>query len=163
MQEKNLSQLMKAGMRDLVSGVCVVSATFADNESFAMTVSSVTSVSDSPASLLICINQQVSRSAEMAAIGQKLAVNVLSRHHEEVSNICAGRDAAQDRFVVGSWDQSQGVPVLSDAIATFICEVDQVVTYGTHHVVICKILDVLLQNSESEPLVYAQGRYGTFA
>lgn len=162
MQEKNLSQLMKAGMRHLVSGVCVISAAFEDGETFAMTASSVTSVSDSPASLLVCINQQVSKSEEMSSIGQRLAVNLLSSEHEEVSNLCAGRDASQDRFMLGKWGSLDGTPVLTDSLVTFLCEVDQVVTYGTHHVVICKIHDVLSREELVHPLVYAQGRYGTF-
>lgn len=164
MQENNMGQLMRAGMRRLASGVCVLSASFSDSDHFAMTVSSVTSVSDSPASLLVCINHQVSKVEALSIVNQTFAINVLADTHQAVSNICAGRDFTEDRFGVGEWSFYQGTPVLKDALVNFICEVDKVVPYGTHNVLIARIIHVTLgTETEASPLLYADGRYGTFA
>lgn len=164
MQNNNLAVSMKLGMRRLASGVCVLSTRLDNNQRFAMTVSSVTSVSDSPASLLVCINQQVSQQGHLATKGSQFAVNVLSVSHQDVSNICAGRDPARNRFEIGNWeDEDSGLPVLSDAQAVFICQTDQVMTYGTHKVVIGVIHRVILNGAEVNPLLYADGSYGAFS
>lgn len=154
---------MKLGMRRLASGVCVLSTCFEDNEKFAMTVSSVTSVSDTPASLLVCINQQVSRQAHLSTVGCHFAINVLGTQHQEVSNICAGRYPDRDRFSVGYWVEKEGIPVLADAQAVFFCKVDKVTSYGTHHIVIARISHVSVASEPVSPLLYTDGSYGAFS
>lgn len=163
MQNNNLATSMKLGMRRLASGVCVLSANLPGNERFAMTVSSVTSVSDSPASLLVCINQLVSQQEYLSAAGTRFAINVLSVHHQDVSNLCAGREPNRNRFELGLWEQDDtGLPVLGDAQAVFICDVDQVMGYGTHKIVIAAIHKVIINGADVDPLLYADGSYGAF-
>jgi flavin reductase (DIM6/NTAB) family NADH-FMN oxidoreductase RutF len=163
MQNNNLAVSMKLGMRRLASGVCVLSTALPGNQHFAMTVSSVTSVSDSPASLLVCINQLVSQQGHLATLGSQFAVNVLSTEHQDVSNICAGREPDKSRFAIGRWEEDDtGLPVLADAQAVFVCQTDQVTTYGTHKIIIGAIHKVILNGSEVSPLLYADGSYGGF-
>lgn len=164
MQNNNLAVSMKLGMRRLASGVCVLSTTLPGNQRFAMTVSSVTSVSDSPASLLVCINQLVSQQGYLATLGSQFAVNVLSTDHKDVSNICAGREPNRNRFEIGNWEEDDtGLPVLADAQAVFLCHTDQVTTYGTHKIIIGVIHKVILSGTDVDPLLYADGSYGAFA
>ncbi len=164
MQNNNLAVSMKLGMRRLASGVCVLSTNLPNNQRFAMTVSSVTSVSDSPASLLVCINQQVSQQGHLATKGSQFAINVLSVDHKDVSNLCAGREPTRDRFEVGDWQEDEtGLPVLGNAEAVFICQTDHVTTYGTHKIVIGVIHKVIVNGAEVNPLLYADGSYGAFS
>ena len=164
MQNNNLAVSMKLGMRRLASGVCVLSTTLPGNKRFAMTVSSVTSVSDSPASLLVCINQLVSQQDYLATLGSQFAINVLSVDHQDVSNICAGREPNRNRFEIGNWaDDETGLPVLADAQAVFICQSDHVTNYGTHKIVIGAIHKVILNGADVDPLLYADGSYGAFS
>jgi flavin reductase (DIM6/NTAB) family NADH-FMN oxidoreductase RutF len=164
MQNNNLAVSMKLGMRRLASGVCVLTTVLSDGQPFAMTVSSVTSVSDSPASLLVCINQLVSQQGHLATLGSLFAINVLSIGHQDVSNICAGREPNRNRFDIGSWaSDNGGLPVLADAQAVFVCHTDQVTTYGTHKIVIGAIDKVILADTEVDPLLYADGSYGAFS
>lgn len=163
MQNNNLAVSMKMGMRRLASGVCVLSTVLPDNQRFAMTVSSVTSVSDAPASLLVCINQSVSQQGHLATLGSLFAINVLSTGHQDISNLCAGREPGRDRFEVGSWEEGDmGLPVLVDAQAIFVCQTDQVATYGTHKIIIGAIHKIILGDAEVDPLLYADGSYGSF-
>lgn len=163
MENNNLAVSMKLGMRRLASGVCVLSTILPGSQRFAMTVSSVTSVSDSPASLLVCINQLVSQQGHLATIGSQFAVNVLSTDHKDVSNICAGREPNRNRFDMGQWAEDEsGLPMLTDAQAVFFCQTDQVTTYGTHKIVIGAIHKVILGVSIVDPLLYADGSYGAF-
>lgn len=163
MQHNDLAASMKLGMRRLASGVCVLSTLLENNERFAMTVSSVTSVSDAPASLLVCINQAVSQQAHLSSSEASFAINVLSFNHQDVSNICAGRDPSKNRFEVGQWtSHDSGLPILADALAVFICKTGKVITHGTHKIVIADINHVILNGAQVNPLLYADGSYGAF-
>lgn len=161
MQENQLAISMKLGMRRLASGVSILSARL-DDADFAMTVSSVTSVSDSPASLLVCINQQASKQAHLSTLGCRFAINVLGGGHQAVSNLCAGREPERNRFSEGDWVDLDNTPVLSDAQAVFICETDKTLAYGTHQIVVARILRVEVGQTRVDPLLYANGTYGSF-
>lgn len=161
MHEKPVSEAMKLGMRRLASGVCVIAARIGE-EHFAMTASSVTSVSDNPPSLLVCINKLVSQQAYFSTYGSRFTVNVLGDSHQEVSNLCAGRAPGQDRFEVGDWHKDKFAPYLGDAQAVFFCETDMLISYGTHQIVIAHIKRVHLADVDFAPLLYADGSYGRF-
>ena len=162
MHDKPVSEAMRLGMRRLASGVCVIAARIGD-ERFAMTASSVTSVSDNPPSLLVCINKLVSQQQYFSTQGSRFSVNILGDQHEEISNLCAGRDPGRDRFALGNWHQDKTSPYLTDAQAVFFCETDMFISYGTHQIVIAHIKRVHIGDAELAPLLYADGGYGRFA
>ena len=155
---EDLGELMKAGMRRLASGVSVVTARDEQGEPYAMTASSITSLSAEPASLLVCVNQ----SAGICQVLQQdkaFAINILSKSQQEISNRCASGDG-QDRFDLGSWqDDSQQVPILTDCEVSFSCSVDKLVDYGTHTIVIGKIQAIQVSEQAVEPLIYCNGAY----
>lgn len=155
-----LDEGLRLGMRRLASGVCVVSCKV-DGKRFAMTASSVTSLSDSPASLLVCVNTTASIQPFLVK-GQSFAVNVLSASQADVSNHCAGPSSGEERFSVGSWSlqDEAGAPFLKEAQAIFFCDVDNDdYYYGTHHIVIGRLTDVVVPEVEPEPLIYVNGQY----
>lgn len=149
---------MKRGMRRLPSGVSVISAKNDNGERFAMTASSVTSVSDAPASLLVCVNCDASL-CDVLLQGAIFAVNVLGHNQQAVSIHCSVGAKGEARFEVGEWSEDEGTPILADAEAAFICKVDKVVRYGTHHIVIGLIEHVLVSTDDPDPLVYHNGVY----
>jgi flavin reductase (DIM6/NTAB) family NADH-FMN oxidoreductase RutF len=161
MQDNQLGQLMKLGMRRLASGVCVLSARLSDGEPFVMTVSSVTSVSDNPPSLLVCINRQIQRHEELLPLGTRFAINLLSNAQSEVSNLCAGRYEDKNRLSLGRWNQDDWL-FLADSQVSFFCVTDKVVSYGTHEILIGRIEKVKIHTDEVNPLIYANGQYGSF-
>jgi flavin reductase (DIM6/NTAB) family NADH-FMN oxidoreductase RutF len=164
MQTHELAVSMKLGMRRLASGVCVLATRLPSGERFAMTVSSVTSLSDAPASLLVCINRSVSQQDHLSQPGVAFSVNVLSVAHKEVSNACAGKLSGEERFDIGSWSNAEGKPLyLKDALASFDCVIDEVVAYGTHNIVIAHIVNVRVSDDAVEPLLYVDGSYGELA
>ncbi len=147
-----------AGMRRLASGVCVVSTQHNDQR-FAMTVSSLTSVSDSPPSLLVCLNKDAAMQPFMTK-GQAFAVNLLSRQQEDISNNCAF-GSPEERLAIGEWlDSSEGIPYLKGCQVTFFCTVDKDdYDYGTHQIVIGQIELVHIAGDNVDPLVYLDGQY----
>jgi len=161
MHDKPVSEAMRLGMRRLASGVCVIAARIG-GEKFAMTASSVTSVSDNPASLLVCINKLVSQQGYFSTQGSQFSVNILGTGHQEISNICAGRYPGRDRFSLGDWHMEKASPYLADAQAVFFCETDMFISYGTHQIVIAHIRRVKMGDVDFAPLLYADGSYGDF-
>lgn len=160
MHNTNLGLAMKQGMRKLAAGVSVLSTRVNPQERFAMTVSSVTSVSDNPPSLLVCINQNISLKGHLEVLDCGFAINILSRSQQRVSNICAGFELVHDRFSVGHWqDGLDGIPYLQDSETIFFCRTDKIVSYGTHYILIARIEDVLVSEQPADPLLYHNGGY----
>lgn len=156
---QDLGRAMKDGMRRLASGVSVLSAAGPDGKRYAMTVSSVTSVSDNPPSLLVCVNQNT-RINPILTLGQRFAVNVLGQTHRDLSVVCSTGDQCESRFETGDWlSAPDKTPMLADAEAIFECEVDLVQAYGTHNIVVGRIFAVKVTGDGPDPLIYLDGSY----
>lgn len=149
---------LRAGMRRLAASVCVITAVDSSGQRHAMTATSVTSVSDAPASLLVCINSQSSLH-DIVAAGHAFAVNVLSAHHADISVLCANGEAGENRFTLGDWDSAHGLPWLRDAQAVFFCESAAQMNHGTHLIVVGNVREVRVQQQPVNPLLYADGQY----
>ncbi len=160
MKSVEMGDAMKEGMRRLASGVCVVSSRDSNGEIHAMTATSVTSVSDSPASLLVCVNK-ATRMYTALEQGADFCVNLLRRDQEAVSNRCSSGDQNDDRFDEGAWLRDQPVPYLDDALGVFFCRQAQAMEFGTHRIVVGEITGVMVAEGEViDPLVYLNGSYG---
>lgn len=151
---------MREGMRRLASGVCVLSTLDGDRKRYAMTASSVTSLSDDPPSLLVCVNQATSMHQALEC-GGPFCVNLLSRDQLAVSVRCAGGDQGEGRFEVGSWcrEPDCNLPYLEGAQAVFICAQDKCYAYGTHKILVGRIRSVLVSEGPVDPLIYLNGSY----
>ncbi|WP_425918772.1 flavin reductase [Acinetobacter sp. TSRC1-2] len=122
------------------------------------TASAVCSVTDTPPTLLVCMNQ-ASRSHTHFIENKILSVNVLSAQHEQISNAFASKMSSEERFKQGSWTTLEtGAPVLEDALVSFDCEVEQIQEVGTHSIFICRVV-AIKQNQQDESLVYFNRAY----
>ena len=105
------------------------------------TASAVCSVTDSPPTLLVCMNRSVSSSEAFRTNGV-LCVNTLSGAQQELSSIFAGYTGVDGpaRFQAGAWRTSHtGAPVLVGALVAFDARVTDVVEKGTHLVLFAEI------------------------
>ncbi|ENX28881.1 flavin reductase [Acinetobacter bohemicus] len=123
------------------------------------TASAVCSVTDTPPTLLVCMNQS-SRSHAQFIENQVLAVNVLSTQHEQLSNAFASsKFSSEDRFKLGDWSRLEtGSPILEDALVSFDCQIENVQQVGTHSIFLCRVLAVKHSDQE-ESLVYFNRAY----
>ncbi|WP_411687829.1 flavin reductase [Acinetobacter indicus] len=123
------------------------------------TASAVCSVTDTPPTLLVCMNQS-SRSHAHFVDNQVLAVNVLSTQHEQLSNAFASsKYSSAERFQLGEWEHLEtGSPILQDALVSFDCEIQDIQQVGTHSVFLCRVLAVK-QSEQEESLVYFNRAY----
>ncbi|GLR66063.1 FMN reductase (NADH) RutF [Acidocella aquatica] len=106
-----------------------------------MTVSAVCSVTDDPATLIVCINRS-SRQHVVFKNAGIICINVLAPEQEELSGIFAGKDnlPMQERFARASWYVlATGALALEHAAASLDCKVAQAVDVGTHTVFFCEV------------------------
>ncbi|MGM8886526.1 flavin reductase [Psychrobacter sp. 1U2] len=112
------------------------------------TASAVCSVTDSPPTLLVCMNQSA-RSHGHFVDNKVLSVNVLGAQHEPISNAFASKLSSDERFEQGSWTKLvTGAPILEDALVSFDCEIEHIQEVGTHSVLMCRV--VAIKPSESQ-------------
>lgn len=123
------------------------------------TASAVCSVTDTPPTLLVCMNQS-SRSHAHFVENKVLSVNVLSTQHEQLSNAFASSKlSSEDRFKLGDWTTLKtGSPILKDALVSFDCEIQNIQQVGTHSIFMCRVVDVQ-QSDQEESLVYFNRAY----
>ena len=121
-----------------------------------ITVSSVTSISMDPPSLLICINKS-SRIHNSIELESKFCINLLNNKQEDLSNICSDEDMYDQRFKDENWNLD-GIPFLKNAQANIFCKVDKLTSYHTHTIVIGLVEDANYAD-EISTLTYVDGEY----
>jgi flavin reductase len=95
------------------------------------TASAVCSVTDSPPTLLVCINRASSAYPGVTKNGV-LCVNTLSAHHQKLSQLFGGKIPVDERFAAAAWSVlDTGSPVLTDCAAAFDCRITGRVDVGT--------------------------------
>ncbi len=123
------------------------------------TATAVTPVTDSPASLLVCVNT-ASRSAQALLANRVFCVNTLSAEDLALADVFAGRSGLQgpERFTVGKWERLEtGSPALATSLVAFDCRISDARVVATHHIIIGEIVRIWL-GEQKRPLVY-QGRH----
>ncbi|TYC56462.1 flavin reductase [Rhodobacterales bacterium] len=124
------------------------------------TVSAACSVSDEPASILICLNRQ-SRIHAAVLSNRCFCLNTLGDDHESISDAFAGRDKLEmiDRFAKGDWTTlATGCPALDNARLNVDCEVYSVTEMGTHSIIVGTVTD-LRMTSPGKSLLYVRRGY----
>ena len=91
----------RATMRRFPATVTIVTASDGARD-HGMTVTAVTSVSMSPPSLMVCLNNRTLLH-EMLLGQANFAVNVLSDAHPGVSDAFSGKVEPRERFATGGW------------------------------------------------------------
>ena len=130
------SVLFREGMSRVAGAVHVVSTGGARGRA-GFTATAIAPVTDSPASLLVCVNAADTR----------------------IADVFAGRADLQGeaRFSVGEWETlATGSPVLTSALVSFDCRLTDARIVATHHIIIGEIVAIRLGEARST-LVY-QGR-----
>ncbi|MBX9467242.1 MAG: flavin reductase [Rhizobium sp.] len=147
------------GMARLASAVTIVTTDGpAGRAGFAATA--VTSVSDNPPTLLVCLNKGSSAYPAVSANGL-VSVNVLAPEHEPVSRLFGGKTPVDERFAAATWETTaSGTPRLADALVSFECRISEVHDGKTHDVLFCEVLEVTTRE-EGQALVYFDRGYRT--
>ncbi len=146
----------RLAMRRYIYSVSIMSnKDNADNPN-AITVSSVTSISMNPPSLLICINK-FSRIHDTIELGSKFCINLLNSNQQNLSNICSDEEMYDQRFKDKNWNLDD-IPFLQNAQANIFCKVDKLTSYHTHTIVV-GLVEEANYADEISTLTYVDGEY----
>ena len=146
-------------MRRLTGGVSVITAGKGRDIS-GMTVTSVSSLSVDPPSLIVSLNRESSSWPLVKRYGF-FGVNILTSDQIDIAERFTGKGGLKgaDRFAGARWTtRASGVPLLEDALAAIDCEVEDVVERHSHAIVIGRVLDVAV-SARTAALAYWQGQY----
>lgn len=122
------------------------------------TASAVTSVTDTPPTLLVCVNNNVSAFPALQANGV-LCVNTLAPDQREVSRLFSQKVGLDVRFGSARWSVGRtGAPILEGAVASFDCAIIDIKPIGTHSVIFCEVLGLNIAGAD-EALIYYQRAY----
>lgn len=122
------------------------------------TASAVCSVSDTPPTLLVCLNRAASVYPAFAANGV-LCVNTLGAGQQPLSQLFGGRTPMDERFNAARWHAgATGSPMLADACVSFDCRVTRASSVGTHDVLFCEVIGVRM-GTATDGLLYFDRRY----
>lgn len=142
-------------MGRFASGVTVITS-HADGEDFGAAASAVSSLSDEPPMLLICLNVTSSTAQAIVRSGT-FAVNVLSEDSAPVAQRFASK--APDKFQSVVFERGHGdAPLIAGSIAQFECVVEETVKGGTHLVFLARVVQVT--SHPGNPLAYFRGSFG---
>lgn len=117
-----------------------------------MTASTVCSLSLRPALLLVCADNGC-RTLPAIRSSQRFAVNALTDHHTATADIFARPEPAPGhRFGNVAHHDVDGLPVLTGALATFVCSLEQTHPGGDHTILVGRIHSVKVHSGK--PLVW---------
>ena len=154
----DLQKGFRIAMRSLHATVSVVTTAVA-GQRYNITVTSVTSLSMEPPSLLICIN----RTAEIypgLREASHFCINILSREQVSIAANCATHLLGEERFALGNWRTgAQSLPILEGACVSLCCHIDLRQRYGSHDIIVGCVEVVIPGAGGEEPLRYGDGEY----
>jgi flavin reductase (DIM6/NTAB) family NADH-FMN oxidoreductase RutF len=149
----------RLAMRQLASGVCLV--TLGEGEGrVGLTATSVASLSVEPPALVVCVSRAASLYPRLFP-GAVFGVSVLAADQSEIADRFAGRTglAGAERFRQERWTTTPGgAPALTDALANFECEVEELIERHSHAIVVARVR-LALPKTSGGALVYWRGGF----
>jgi cob(II)yrinic acid a,c-diamide reductase len=109
-----------------------------------VTITAACSVSDSPATVLVCLNNTNAKNDIFTESGF-FALNALGARHQGLADAFSGKTqlSTEERFAAGSFETLQtGAPVLVDALAAFDCRIVEISRGSTHNIFFGEVVAV---------------------
>lgn len=138
------------------TGVTVVTTTGEDGAPRGMTASAVASVSLRPVLLLVCIDNRLPTHEALMG-SRRFAVNVLGAEDADLARRFA--DPQVDRFGGVALREQCSLPVLTRAIAYFVCDLHERLPGGDHSIFIGRVRECAYEPGR-QPLLYYRSVFG---
>ncbi|EEY44023.1 4-hydroxyphenylacetate 3-monooxygenase, reductase component [Vibrio mimicus] len=154
----SLQQDFRDAMSKLAAAVNIVT-TGGEAGTVGITATAVCSVTDSPATVLVCINRNSASNAIFKQNGN-VCINVCASEHQEMSMHFAGMTglAMEERFALEGWkNNADQVPVLHGALATLEGKIASCQEVGTHTVFFIELHTIRTTNKEG--LIYFDRKF----
>ncbi|WP_212377480.1 flavin reductase [Acetobacter persici] len=151
------------GFRDAMSllGAPVVLVTTAGAGGHeGLTVSAITSVSDTPPTILVCLNRS-NRSHQAFLKNGIVGISILSPEHHNLALVFASSSIeSTEKFAQGDWTTDvTGAPLLNDALVTLDCEIEVIHSTGTHDVLFCAVRSISTRVDAAHGLAWFSRRF----
>jgi flavin reductase (DIM6/NTAB) family NADH-FMN oxidoreductase RutF len=149
----------RGAMRHLTGGVSVITAG-RGKDITGMTVTSVSSFSVDPPTLIVSINRDASSFPLIRRHGA-FGVNILAADQLDIAERFAGKGGLKgaDRFAGARWMTAvSGVPLLVGALSAVDCEVEEIFERHSHGIIIGRVRDVR-NSTRNAALAYWHGQY----
>jgi flavin reductase (NADH) len=146
--------LFRDAMANLAAAVNIIT-TGGEAGTVGLTATAVCSVTDTPATIMVCVNRK-SASNEIIKANGNVCINVCAAEHQQMSLDFAGMTdmTMEERFANPSWQvNAEGVPVLTGALASLEGHVADTSEVGTHTVFFVEI-DNIVVNKYKDGLIY---------
>jgi flavin reductase (DIM6/NTAB) family NADH-FMN oxidoreductase RutF len=161
-----LADLFRASMRIAPAGVSLVTARAADGGFHGMAVTSATSLSMSPPSMLVAINRSASVHPIISS-SRRFCLNLMGEPHGAILECFSRSDMRATRFTSEHWREGPGgLPLLKGALSSHICDVEAAHDYGTHTIFVGRVNDVVLPEISARnlsPLIWLNGSHASLA
>ncbi len=149
------TRALRDALGSFATGVTVVTTRDAEARPRGFTANSFTSVSLDPPLVLVCI-AKTAASLESFLAAPSFGISVLGEGQREVSGLFASREP--DKFAKCGWFEGRGgVPLVSGALAHFVCDRERTADAGDHVILIGRVRD--FGRAEGKPLGYFRGNY----
>jgi flavin reductase (DIM6/NTAB) family NADH-FMN oxidoreductase RutF len=149
----------RSAMRHLTGGVSVITVG-RGKDITGMTVTSVSSLSVEPPTLIVSINRESSSWPLLKRYGF-FGVNILASDQIDIAERFTGKDGLKgaDRFAGAQWTtRISGTPLLVGALSAIDCQAEDIIERHSHAIVVGRVLDIQT-SSRTSALAYWQGRY----
>lgn len=143
---------IRRAMGRIPTSVAVVTA-LAEDGPIGMTIGSFTSVSLDPPMVAFFAFAGSSTFTKLRG-SARFCVNVLAEDQGEICHGFARLDG--EKFDLGEWEYHHGIPTVKGAVATVLCDQDQVFEAGDHLGMIGRVTEI--EFSDHRPLVYYRGQ-----
>ena len=123
---------------------------------YAFTISSFTSVSLDPESVLFCMNK--ANSLDIAE-GSKISISFLNEDQIKLSEACSDPEKYEERFAFEGWEDKDEYIYNKNSRFVIKSTVSNIIEKGTHFIVICDVNKLLEFNKDKHPLIYGNRNY----
>lgn len=124
------------------------------------TIIAACSVSDSPPTVLVCLNRE-NPNNELFIRNGNFALNTLASDQQALAEAFSGQTGlpVEERFSLAEWDSIEtGAPTLVGALAVFDCRIIDTVDHATHRILFGQVAGIRIGDA-LQPLMYFNRSY----
>lgn len=138
------------------TGVAVVTATGPDGPA-GLTTNAFASLSLDPPLVLVCFDHG-SRTLGVVRDSGRFAVNVLRAGQQDLAHLFAGKAPHPEKFAAVTHTADHGVPVLDDALAWVVCDLQALHPGGDHDIGVGAVTE-MGEGRDGDPLLFYKGEF----
>jgi 3-hydroxy-9,10-secoandrosta-1,3,5(10)-triene-9,17-dione monooxygenase reductase component len=142
------------------TGVAVICAVDSEGNDGGMTANAICSLSLDPLLVLVCFEKKARTLPLVEKVG-KFSISILSEDGRELADRFASKIPEDEKLRGVAAHDEGGTPVLDEAIAWAVCDLDRTVEAGDHVIVIGAVQS--LGARDGRPLVWFDGAYSSLA